>query len=82
MQVFGECIAEALVKLPANPAVFGMHLSTQWFDLTYLTTSNAFYWTVASAIPSLDMALNEGHPLEATGHVTTYLAHVLRFEYQ
>lgn len=74
--------AEVLVQIPAHPSWFGVQLTTQWFDLTHLATSNAFTWTVAGAIPSLDMALNEGHPSEPIGNVTTYLAHVMRFEYQ
>ena len=57
-------------------------MTTQWFDLTQLATSNAITWTVAGSIPSLDMALVEGHPSLATGNVTNYLAHVLRLEYQ
>ena len=74
-------LAEVLVEIPNHPSWFGMQLTTQWFDLTYLSTSNAFTWTVASAAPALDMALNEGHPQESTGQVSTYLAHVMRFEY-
>jgi len=74
--------AEVLVPLPADPSWFGLQLTTQWFDLAQLATSNAITWTVASAIPTLDMALNEGHPAESTGNVTVHLAHVMRFEYQ
>jgi len=74
--------AEVLVPLPADVSWFGVQLSTQWFDLTQLTTSNAFTWTIGNAIPTLDMALNEGHPGDAKGWVTTYLAPVLRFEFQ
>ena len=74
--------AELLVKIPAVPAVFGFQMTTQWFDLLQLATSNAITWTVATAIPSLDMALVEGHPSGATGTVSTYLAHVMRFDYQ
>lgn len=77
-----QAIAEVLVALPADPAWFGLQLTTQWFDLAQLATSNAITWTAASAIPTLDMALNEGHPAEATGNVTVHLAHVMRFEYQ
>lgn len=43
---------------------------------------NAITWTVANAVPVIDMALNESPLSEATGNVTTYLAHVLRFEHQ
>ncbi|MCR9244615.1 MAG: hypothetical protein NXI31_06255 [bacterium] len=75
-------IAEILVEIPTHPSWFGMQLTTQWLDLTHLATSNAYTWTVASVPPLLDMALNEGDPTEPTGQVTTYLAHVMRFEYQ
>jgi hypothetical protein len=75
-------IAEVLVRLPADPSWFGFTLTTQWFDLGQLAASNGFRWTVASAAPTLDMALCEGHPLSTKGNVTNYLAHVVRFEYQ
>jgi hypothetical protein len=74
--------AEVLVQIPATPSVFGFTMTTQWFDLLQLATSNAITWTVANAIPQLDMALVEGHPSQAFGTVSTYLAHVMRFEYQ
>jgi hypothetical protein len=77
-----QATAEVLVPLPADPSWFGLQLTTQWFDLMQFATSNAITWTVASAMPTLDMALNEGHPAEATGNVTVHLAHVMRFEYQ
>lgn len=75
-------IAETRLKLPAAPWLFGFSLATQWFDLAQMATSNAIQWTVASAIPALDMALVEGSPTEATGEVSVHLAHVLRFEFQ
>lgn len=74
--------AEVLLKIPATPSVFGFQMTTQWFDLLQLATSNAITWTVATAIPQLDMALVEGHPNGATGTVSTHLAHVVRLEYQ
>ena len=74
--------AEVLVRIPATPAVFGHTMTTQWFDILQMATSNAITWTVANAIPQLDMALLEGHPSNTFGTVTTYLAHVMRFEYQ
>lgn len=80
-QAFGA-IAEVLVRIPATPSVFGFTMTTQWFDLLQLATSNAITWTVANAIPQLDMALVEGHPSLPYGTVSTYLAHVMRFEYQ
>ncbi len=68
--------------LPASIAVLGFQMTTQWFDLTQLATSNAVTWTIVGAIPSLDMALVEGHPASVQGTITTNLAHVFRFEYQ
>lgn len=81
-QNWPEARADIEVHLPAHPMCFGLRLSTQWFDLSQQATSNAFTWTVAPAIPTLDMALLECHPSEATGTVTTDLAPVLRFETQ
>ncbi|MBL8753299.1 MAG: hypothetical protein JNK15_08370 [Planctomycetes bacterium] len=74
--------AEILVPLPAVPPVLGFQMTTQWFELTQLALSNAIRWQVASAMPTLDMALVEGNPTLSTGTVTNYLAPVVRFEYQ
>lgn len=74
--------ADVEFKLPATTSMFGLSLTTQWLDWTQVATSNAIEWTIASAMPTLDMALVDGHPAEATGHATVHLAHVLRFEYQ
>jgi hypothetical protein len=74
--------ADFEIKLPAIAAVLGLSFTTQWLDWSQAATSNAIEWTVASSIPALDMALVEGHPLEAQGDVSVHLAHVLRFEYQ
>ncbi len=75
-------MAEVLVPLPAVPQALGFQMTTQWFDLAQMAVSNAISWQVANATPTLDMALVEGNPAGAVGTVTTYLAHVLRFEYQ
>lgn len=75
-------VAEVRLKIPADPAVFGAMLTTQWLEWSQMATSNAIEWTVASVIPTLDMALLEGHPQEATGELTVHLAHVVRFESQ
>jgi len=74
--------AEARVRIPADPWVFGLTLTTQWLDLSQPATSNGIRWTVASTMPSLDMALVEGHPSDARGEVSVHMAHVLRFEHQ
>ena len=73
--------ADVEIKIPAIPAALGHSLTTQWFDWSQMATSNAVQWTVATAIPTLDMALIEGHPQEPTGNATAHIAHVLRFEY-
>jgi hypothetical protein len=74
--------AEARLKLPAAPWLFGFTLTTQWLDMAQMASSNAIRWSVAHAIPSLDMALVEGAPSESSGEVSVHLAHVLRLEYQ
>ena len=74
--------ARTLLRIPNETWVFGLQLSTQWLDLAQPATSNTVRWTVASAIPTLDLALVAGHPLESTGNVTVHIAHVLRFEHQ
>jgi len=73
--------ADLELKIPNIPGAQGLTLATQWFDWSETATTRALQWTIAST-PTLDMALIEGHPLEAKGNVTTHLAHVIRFEYQ
>ena len=80
--LYVEGKAKAFVRLPAAPWVFGLTLTTQWFDLFQPATSNALQWTVASNIPTLDMAHVDGDPTDAGGNVTVHLAPVYRFEYQ
>lgn len=75
-------VADIRIKLPADPWIFGMRLTTQWLELSQPATSNAVEWTVASAMPTLDMALVEGSPLESFGEVSVHLAQVFRLEYQ
>ncbi|HEX5050330.1 MAG TPA: hypothetical protein VFZ65_01030 [Planctomycetota bacterium] len=78
----GVATAEVRVKIPNDVAVFGTTFTTQWLEWAQLATSNAIQWTVAGSIPTLDMAVIEGHPAEATGEVAVHMAHVLRFEAQ
>lgn len=76
-------VAEAYVPLPGAAWMFGLSLTTQWFDLIQPATSNAVQWTVASQLPTLDMALAEGHPsLPQAEVVAPHRAHVFRFEYR
>ena len=75
-------VADFRLYLPNQSWMFGVQLTTQWFELSQMATSNAITWTVAGAMPTLDMALIEGDPGDATGEVSVHLAHVLRFEYQ
>ena len=56
-------------------------MTTQWLEWSQLATSNALQWSVASAVPTLDMALVESDPSQSKGNVTVFLAHVMRFEY-
>jgi hypothetical protein len=69
-------------RIPDSAAVFGVTGSVQWLDWQQLATSNAIDWTVAASMPSLGMALIEGHPASPEGQLTVHLAHVLRFEHQ
>jgi hypothetical protein len=62
--------------------MFGMTMTTQWFEWSQLATSNAIEWTVAGSMPTLDMTVVEGAAGDATGLVTVNIAHVLRFEHQ
>lgn len=73
--------AEVTFKVPNSPTVFGFTMTTQWVDWTQMATSNAIEWTIANAAPTLDMALIEGDPTEATGLPHVYMGHVMRFEY-
>jgi hypothetical protein len=69
--------------IPDAPWTFGMTLSTQWVDFTQqFATSDAWTWTVASVLPTLDMAFVDGSPLSASGLATVHIAPVWRFEYQ
>jgi hypothetical protein len=79
---FASATAKVVVPLPASASIAGYFTTIQWLDLIDESTSNAFTWTVGATLPTLDMALVEGHPSLATGHATNYLAPVLRFEYQ
>ena len=80
--MYGSGIAEVRVRIPNDPAVFGFTMATQWLEWSQMATSNTLQWTVASAIPQLDMALVEGHPSELTGELSVHLAPVFRFEFQ
>ena len=75
-------VADFRLYLPNQSWMFGVQLTTQWFELSQMATSNAITWTVAGAMPTLDMALIEGDPGDATGEVSVHLAHVLRLEYR
>ena len=74
--------ADLELQFGYDPSFLGLTCTTQWVDLLSWETSNAIEWTTPSSVPTLGMALVEGHPAEATGEVSVHLAHVLRFEYQ
>jgi hypothetical protein len=78
----GVATAEVLIGIPASISMFGAGMATQWFDWPQLVTSNTIRWMIGGALPTLDMALIEGHPQGATGTITNYLAHVVRLEVQ
>ncbi|MCB9868195.1 MAG: hypothetical protein H6816_16355 [Phycisphaerales bacterium] len=80
--LYVEGKAVTYVRLPADPWIFGLTLTTQWFDLMQPATSNALQWTVSSNIPTLDMAHIDGDPTDAGGNLTVHLAPVYRFEHQ
>ncbi len=75
-------VAEVRLWIPDTPAVFGVTFTTQWLEWTQLATSNAIEWAVAATIPSLDMAVIDGHPNETFGEINVCMAHVLRLEHQ
>ena len=81
LQAMGGC-AEVRLWIPDDAAMFGVTMTTQWFDWSQLATSNAIEWTVGASLPTLDMAVIEGHPTEAIGVGSCLTAHVLRFEHQ
>jgi hypothetical protein len=74
--------AEVRLWIPDTAAVFGVTFTTQWLEWTQLATSNAVEWTVAATIPTLDMAVIDGHPNEAFGEINVCMGHVLRLEHQ
>jgi hypothetical protein len=78
----GVATAEVLIGIPASITMFGASMATQWFDWPQQVTSNTIRWTIGGALPTLDMALIEGHPAGPTGTITNYLAHVVRLEVQ
>jgi hypothetical protein len=75
-------IAEVRLKLPIDPGILGFTMTTQWLDWSQMATSQAIVWSVAGAVPTLDMALLEGHPQEIGGELSVHLAPVIRFEHQ
>lgn len=74
--------AEVRPWIPDDAAMFGVTLTAQWLDLGPLRLSNAIEWTIAGAMPSLDLAVVEGHPAEPAGEIAVHMAHVLRLEHQ
>lgn len=76
----GGC-GEVILWIPDSSALFGTTMTTQWFDWSQLAMSNAIEWTVAGAMPTLDMTAIDGDASQASGQVSVHLAHVLRFEH-
>jgi hypothetical protein len=75
-------LGDVRLAFPNDASFLGLTFTTQWLEIDQWQTSNAIEWTTSSSVPSLGMALVEGHPSEPTGEVSVHLAHVLRFEYQ
>ena len=73
--------ADLELQMGTDASFLGLTCTTQWIDLVTMHTSNAIQWTTASSVPTLGMALVEGHPAETGGLVSVHLAHVMRFEY-
>lgn len=75
-------MAEVRLKIPSDASVLGLTMTTQWIEWSQAASSNALEWTIASAIPSLDMALVEGLPTESGGELSVHLAPVWRLTSQ
>jgi len=75
-------VAEVNIGLPNASWAFGLTLTTQWLDLSQPATSEALQWTIANAMPTLDMAVLEGTPTDPAGILSVHRAHVMRFEYR
>lgn len=78
----GPARADVQFWIPDDAAVFGTSMTTQWFEFSQLTTSNAIEWAIAAALPSTDLTSIEGDPNAPEGNVAVGHAHVLRFESQ
>lgn len=76
-------VAIQFVRIPNQPWVLGASFGTQWVDVQQqFATSNAVDFTIAAAMPSLDLAVVRGVPGEPNGIVLVNQAHVLQFEFQ
>jgi hypothetical protein len=73
--------AEVMFQVPNSPTMLGVTMTTQWIDWGQLATSNAIEWSIASSMPTIDMALIEGDADEASGLAAPYMGHVMRFTY-
>jgi hypothetical protein len=74
-------VAESRLRIPNSTGMFGLSMTTQWLDLSQPATSNAIQWTVASSMPTIDMALVDGVPNDPRGLVSVHHAHVWRIEH-
>ncbi|MGE3171810.1 MAG: hypothetical protein AB7O97_04240 [Planctomycetota bacterium] len=75
-------LAEWTLPIPNQTWALGASVATQWLELSQLHASNGVRWTIASSVPTLDMALLDGVPGFPIGNLTVDQAHVLRLEYQ
>ncbi len=67
--------------LPNQPWILGAELASQWLELPGWNVSNGIRFTVATAMPTLDMAMVIGGLAEPDGTRKVNLAHIVRFEY-
>lgn len=74
--------ADVRFAIPNVPSSLSLSLTTQWLDLSQPATSNAITWSVCGEMPTLDLALVEGHAAAAHGTVHVSHAHVWRLTAQ
>lgn len=67
--------------LPNQPWILGAELASQWLELPGWNVSNGIRFTVATAMPTLDMAMVTGGIADPEGTRTVNLAHIVRFEH-
>ncbi len=67
--------------LPNQPWILGAEFASQWLELPGWNVSNGMRYTVATTMPTLDMAMLTGDLNSPDGTKSVNAAHVVRFEY-